>query len=122
MNKTSSDVLDSLEAGLSLNQYLENRMTNRASRKGAHGKGYEVKELSSVGFACKFHSIDGTYQLFRCMTDSNIVVLAFTYLFREVSAEVLIPVADIFCGIEQSIPQITRSPFFHVGIARIKLS
>ena len=32
MNKTSSDVLDSLEAGLSLNQYLDNRMTNRASK------------------------------------------------------------------------------------------
>ena len=33
MNKTSSDVLDSLEAGLSLNQYLETRMTNRASKQ-----------------------------------------------------------------------------------------
>ena len=33
MNKTSSDVLDSPEAGLSLNQYLENRMTNRASKQ-----------------------------------------------------------------------------------------
>lgn len=33
MNKTSSDVLDSPEAGLSLNQYLENRMMNRASEQ-----------------------------------------------------------------------------------------
>lgn len=33
LNKTSSDVLDSPEAGLSLNQYLENRMTNRASEQ-----------------------------------------------------------------------------------------
>ena len=31
LNKTSLGVLDSPEAGLSLNQYLENRMTNRAS-------------------------------------------------------------------------------------------
>jgi len=33
LNKTSSDVLDSPEAGLSLNLYLENRMTNRASKQ-----------------------------------------------------------------------------------------
>ena len=50
----------------------------------------------------EFHSIDGAYQLFRCMTDSNIVVLAFTYLFREVSAEVLVPVADIFAALNKA--------------------
>jgi len=33
LNKTSPDVLDSPEAGLSLNQYLENRMTNRTSKQ-----------------------------------------------------------------------------------------
>ena len=33
LNKTSLGVLDSPEAGLSLNQYLENRMMNRASEQ-----------------------------------------------------------------------------------------
>ena len=61
LNKTSLGVLDRPEAGLSLNQYLENRITNRASWKGAHRKGYEFRELFPIGFACKFHSINGSY-------------------------------------------------------------
>ena len=44
MNKTSSDVLDSPEAGLSLNQYLENRMTNRASEKVLAEKDVKLKD------------------------------------------------------------------------------
>ncbi len=45
MNKTSSDVLDSPEEGLSLNQYLENRMTNRASEQVLAEKSMKLKKL-----------------------------------------------------------------------------
>ena len=46
LNKTSSDVLDSPEAGLSLNQYLENRMTNRASKQVLSEKDVKLMNYS----------------------------------------------------------------------------
>ena len=76
-------------------------MTNRASEQVLAEKKYEAKEdLFSVGFACKFHPVDGAYQFLRCVTDSNIIVLALTYLLCEVSPEISIPFADEFRSIE----------------------
>ena len=79
-------------------------MTNRASVKVLTEKDMKLRKLSSVCLAGKFHLVDCPDQLFGSMGYGNIIVLAFADLLGKISTKGFIPVADIFCGIEQSVP------------------
>ena len=68
------------------------------------------------------HCIDQPHELLGSMGYGNIVVLALGPLLSKVSSKCWIPVADVLCGIENGISQISGASLLHVRIAISKLS
>lgn len=56
------------------------------------------------------------------MGNGDIIMLPLSSLACKVGGKVEVPVADIFCGIEQSISEIAGAAFFHMSIGVIQFA
>ena len=65
--------------------------------------------------------INEPYQLLGGMRNGDVVVLALCPFSGEINSKVLIPMANVLGGVEESEPQVSGAALFHVGIAISKL-
>lgn len=62
-----------------------------------------------------------SHQLFSCVGNRNIVMLALGAFFSKISGEGRIPMADVFSSIVKGKTQISGAAFLHAGVAVGKL-
>ena len=75
-----------------------------------------------VWFAGSLQGKNQANEFLGSMRDSDVVVFALRALFSEVISKGIIPMANVPCGIEESVTKVTRTPLFHVSISVVQLA
>ena len=75
-----------------------------------------------IWFAGSLQGKNQANQFLGSMRDSDVVVFALRALFSEVSSKGTIPMANVPCGIEESIAKVTGTPLFNMSIGVIQLA
>lgn len=65
---------------------------------------------------------DEAHQFLGGVGDGDIVMLAFRPLFRQISGEGSIPMADVLCGVVERIAKVTGATFLHVRIGVVQFA
>ena len=65
---------------------------------------------------------DEAHQFLGGVGDGDIVMLAFSPLFCQISGEGSIPMADVLCGVVERVAKVTGAAFLHVRIGVIQLA
>ena len=65
---------------------------------------------------------DEAHQFLGGVGDGDIVMLAFSPLFCQISGEGGIPMADVFCGVVERVAKVTGAAFLHACIGVIQLA
>ena len=83
-----------------------------------------VKESGchTVRFSGFLQGINEPHQFFSSVRNCDIVVLALSPFFGEIVGKDGVPMADIFCGVEYGVSQVSGASLFHMGIAVFKLA
>ena len=75
-----------------------------------------------VRFTGTLQGKDEAHQFLGGVGDGDIVMLAFSPLFCQISGEGSIPMADVLCGVIERIAKVTGAAFLHVCIGVVQLA